>query len=402
MKTMTDFFFMRDGFQTFRLEPEKHNFLLFGRADRSQRDHLLDHLEEASYSLEGYKSVVLGDYGRGKTHQSKNLEYEIDNRALRLYPIYVKCIEFKAKESFSTFFKELVTGIPTDSLKRLAQEYEERRLKNIVPGLESIVGDEDVARVFRLGLAAPNPDVVRLSMRWLGGEQKLDMQLVAGNLPSLQVSKQFGAVMKGLVQLFREIDQKVPVFLIDEAERFQLVSNVDAYWSWLAALRELTDIVGVALIFFIGSKSRDDLPAMFLADELMTRIGVSNYVEFYNQGRDDLRGFLSELFQTIIRKGCPPEPLMPVLKNMFGADPDAAVPEELTQILDKEGEELSTYPFTSEAFDQFIEHCTSASDYSNKPREVLILVQKAASRAMRKDKRLIDVMTFEEITKEGL
>ena len=42
---------------------------------------------------------------------------------------------------------------------------------------------------------------------------------------------------------------------------------------------KLTDIVGAALIFFIGSKSRDELPAMFLQDEVMTRIGVSNYVE---------------------------------------------------------------------------------------------------------------------------
>src|SRR5262245_2042613 len=192
MKTMTDFFFMRDGFQTFRLEPDKHNFLLFGKRDRAQRNHLLEHLEEASYSLEGYKSVIIGDYGRGKTHQSKNIEFEIESRDLSLYPIYVKCIEFKAKESFSTFFKELVTGISTEHLQRLAKEYEERRAKGDVSALETIIGDEDVARVFRHGLSAPNPDVVRLSMRWLGGEQKLDMKLIAGNLPSLQVSKQFG------------------------------------------------------------------------------------------------------------------------------------------------------------------------------------------------------------------
>src|SRR5688500_9985486 len=118
MKTPSEFFFMRDGFQTFSLEPEKHGFLLFGRRDREQRDHLLEHLEEASYSLEGYKSVVLGDYGRGKTHQSQNLKYEIGKRQLNLSPIYVKCIEFKAKEPFGTFFKELVINIPTTELKR--------------------------------------------------------------------------------------------------------------------------------------------------------------------------------------------------------------------------------------------------------------------------------------------
>src|SRR5215471_9676369 len=117
MKTMTDFFFMRNGFETFRLEPEKHSFLLFGKRDRAQRDHLLEHLEEASYSLEGHKSVVTGDFGRGKTHQSKNLKYEIEKRGLDLYPIYIKCIEFKAKEPFSTFFTELVKGIPTEYIQ---------------------------------------------------------------------------------------------------------------------------------------------------------------------------------------------------------------------------------------------------------------------------------------------
>ena len=113
MRTMTEYFFMRDGFKSFRLEPDKHNYLLFGERDRVQRNYLLDHLEEASYSLEGFKSVVIGDYGRGKTHQSKNLEYEIKRRGLNLYPIYIKCTEFKSKEQFSTFFRELLLGIPT-------------------------------------------------------------------------------------------------------------------------------------------------------------------------------------------------------------------------------------------------------------------------------------------------
>lgn len=401
MKTMTDFFFMRDGFQTFRLEPERHNFLLFGTRDRSQRNHLLDHLEEASYSLEGYKSVVLGDFGRGKTHQSKNLEYEIETRKLNLFPVYVKCIEFKAKEPFNTFFKELVMGLPVEHLQRLAKEYEDKRSKGIVPPFESVIGDQDVALVFKEGLAAPNIDLVRLSMRWLGGEQKLDMTKIAGNLPSLQVSKQFGAVLKGIVQLFRVVDEKVPVFLIDEAERFSQVTNTDAYWSWLASLRELTEIVGVALIFFIGSKSRDDLPAMFLADEVMTRIGVRNYVEFYNQGREDLRNFLGELFQTIIQKGDPPDDLRPVLEKKMDALLDGDVPEELTQLLADTEEELETYPFTRDAFERFIEECAT-SDLSNKPREVLILVQKAAGKAMRMGRRLIDEPILEDITREGI
>jgi hypothetical protein len=70
-------------------------------------------------------------------------------------------------------------------------------------------------------------------------------------------------------------------------------------------------------------------------------------------------------------------------------------------LLAKEGESLDTYPFTKEAFNQFIEDC-AVSDLSNKPREVLIRVQKAAGRAMRMNKQLIDNATLEEITRDGI
>src|SRR6267142_1186259 len=76
-KRMAEWFFMRPGFDTFLLEPEKHARYVFGDRDREQRDHLLESLEEAAYSHDGYKAAVFGDYGRGKTHQCHNLIHEI-------------------------------------------------------------------------------------------------------------------------------------------------------------------------------------------------------------------------------------------------------------------------------------------------------------------------------------
>jgi predicted RNA-binding protein Jag len=189
--------------------------------------------------------------------------------------------------------------------------------------------------------------------------------------------------------------------LIDEAERFSLVSNTDAYWSWLAALRELTDIIGVALIFFIGQKSRDEIPVMFAQDEIQTRIGVSNYVEFYDQSRDDVRDFLTELLQTIIRKGPVSNDHKEILEKKFGKEIDNAIPEELQTIVGDDGELLKTYPFTIDAFEKLIDHCATA-EYSNRPREVLIMVQKAAGRAMRSGSRLIDSSVLDETSRDGI
>src|SRR2546428_13188875 len=106
MTSFRDWFFMRKGFDSFRLEPDKHRQLLLGKQDRAQRDPLLANLEEAAYALEGHKSVVYGDFGRGKTHQSKNIMWETQRRQLPIHPVYVKCTEYKSKEPFSSFFKE--------------------------------------------------------------------------------------------------------------------------------------------------------------------------------------------------------------------------------------------------------------------------------------------------------
>jgi len=90
-----------------------------------------------------------------------------------------------------------------------------------------------------------------------------------------------------------------------------------------------------------------------------------------------------------------------VISQKFDGDIEESIPDELLSILDAEGEQLETFPFTGEAFGQFVDNCAT-SDLSNKPREVLILVQKAASRAMRKNQRLIDGDILEEIARDGI
>src|SRR5438094_8759752 len=89
-KSMNNWYFMRPGFTRFRMEPETDPQYLFGIKDRRQRDHLLSAIEEECYSHDGHKAVVFGDYGRGKTHQTRNIMYEIGRRGLPLLPMYIK------------------------------------------------------------------------------------------------------------------------------------------------------------------------------------------------------------------------------------------------------------------------------------------------------------------------
>src|SRR4026207_2451335 len=153
-KTMDAWFFMRPGFTTFRLEPEKHRQFLFGTRERQQRDYLLGEIEGASYSNDGHKAVIFGDYGRGKTHMCHNLVFELHRRDMKLVPVYIKCSAYTSKEPFRSLFKEMVTGHSTEDVNRLANAYAQMHLRGDAPPLLDIVQSEDLALVMTKGLTA--------------------------------------------------------------------------------------------------------------------------------------------------------------------------------------------------------------------------------------------------------
>lgn len=398
MKTMDQWYYMRPGFTTFRFEPETHRQYLFGERDRAQRDFLLEELEGAAFSGDGYKAAIYGDFGRGKTHQSQNLVYEINRRDLPVVPVYVKCTAYTSKEPFSSLFKELVLRHQTTEVNRVATEYAKMVADGSAKPIQDVIQLEDVALVFRKGLTAGEPDVVRSSMRWLGGEHKIQMGLISNSLqPHLADSREFGAVMRGLVHMFSTVDKKIPLYLVDEAERFENVTNVDTYANWLASMRELTEIVRVGFVFFIGAKTRNNLPVLFVQDEVVRRIGSSNYVEFTNPSRDQLEEFMFELLDTMILKGEVPGPHRHcVVPEALTVD----VPKDLMDLVKHDPDRLKKYPFEPDAFDAFVEQVT-VGDLASKPSEVLQRLQKAAQKAMRAHKRLIDIGMVEAIAAEG-
>jgi len=396
-KKMADWFFMRPGFDTFLLQPDKHARYLFGERDRRQRDRLLESLEEAGYSHDGYKAAVYGDYGRGKTHQCHNLVFEIRRRKLAFVPVYVKCGAFKKKEPFNSLFRGMIFQHSTEEIQSVASEYQRRVSSGEQPRLVEIVHSEDIANVMEKGLTAPNPEAVRISMRWLAGDPKIDLTMLGGSLkPQLSDSADFGDVMRGFSHMFIQVLDRVPLYIVDEAERFQNVTDTDTYFGWLAALRELTEIHGVAMIFMVGAKTRDFLPTIFVQDEIVRRIGVANYIEFLNPGKEDLRTFLLEQFQTTIHKGAVAETQKEVVEA--GAL-DATVPEELRSIIEDDPRRLETYPFEPDAFDAFVSQIASG-EMANKPSEAQIRVQKAAQKVMRLDKRTITSEVVDDLATE--
>jgi len=396
-KKLESWFFMRSGFTKFKLEPDEHRECLFGKKDREIRNYLLDEIEGASYSDDGYKAVMFGDYGRGKTRICFNLMHEIVRKKFNVVPSFVKCPEFGSKEPFESFFKGFVASHRSEELQRIADEYLRLTKKGEAKPIEDIIQSEDVALVMTKGLAAPDADAVRKSARWLSGETKLDMRLVSASLkPHLMDSTDFGAVLKGLVHMFATVEKKVPLYLIDEAERIQYVNHPDTYYKWLVAMREISEIPGVGIIFFIGGNTKNDIPILLLQPEIRRRILESNYVEFLSPSRDEIRIFVAELLATIVRKGAVPE------SQREGMSPEAldtTIPEELKTTTGGDPERMNAYPFEPEALEEFLESVASGAG-SNKPSEILGRLDRASKRALRLGQRTINLETV-TATQEG-
>lgn len=397
MKTMSDWFFLREGFHSFAISPETEPGLLFGTRERRERDHLRDEIEGACYGRAGYKATVFGDYGRGKTQLCLNLRFVVEREELPVVPVYVKCSAYMAKEPFSTLIGQLVQQMSLGDLRRVAIGYQAKVAAGEAAPLASLLHSEDVAIAIEQGLTLPNDAVVRETIRWLSGE-KVALVAVSDRIKEKLVdSREFGAVMRAIAHMYREVDGKIPLFLLDEAERLENITQVDAFRMWLAAFRELTEIPALGLMMFVGAKTRNQLPTILLSEEITRRVGASNYVEFQNPGREALRDFLLEMLETLIYKGEVPELHRPALaEEALGA----GVPEELAEITGGDEERLRCFPFEPDAFDEFVEQLASA-DLSSKPSEAIDRLNKAAQRAMRHDRRTIDLEIVEAIGQEG-
>jgi hypothetical protein len=284
-------------------------------------------------------------------------------------------------------------------IRRIAGAYKKMLDEGKAPPLSEITGNEDIADVMTEGLIAPSDRIVKKCMRWLGGEPKINMEEIEqGHVTEqLTTGREFAAVLRGIAHMYRVVDGDVLLYLVDEAERMEGVTHADTFTTWRSAVREITEESGVAIIFLVGARSRNDLPVLFVQHEIMRRIGAANYTEIVNPSKEQLSEFVLELLRIKVRKGEVPESQWDALD---GDALDDAVPSELMTIVGNDPNRLSTYPFEPDAFKDFIEHLLVA-EFGNKPSEVLERLQKAAQLAHTSSKRTIDRAIVEAVQNEG-
>lgn len=379
-KRLRTWFHLKDEFNSFKLIPQEHARYLFGQKDQDTRNELLTSLRECAYSERGYHAVIWGPSGRGKTHLANNLCIVAREENLPLELVYVDCPTIRsAKEPLRTFFGALLKSIPTTTVKRFVTKYVESLAQN--PSwedriLKELNNDRNIYAAIKEGLVLPSENTLRGILGWLGGEpynisnisEKAPSQIEAGE----QMARNIGAL--GSILLLAE--GKNLIFLIDEAERLVTIQSGEPYWTWLSALRESFRRPAVGLMLFVISQSTDYLPQVLLENEVYNRIGSNNILQSPSFSQPDAESFLKQLLGTMINK----DPIPPTMKT----------------VLDQTGESVDYYPFTKEAFEEFIQH-HSVGTMESKPQELLNNLERAAQRSISLDKQLIDMVVLQQI-----
>jgi Cdc6-like AAA superfamily ATPase len=366
-------------FTSFKISPTKHPEYLFGKEDGELRDTLLTSLEESTYSQLGYRSIIFGQAGRGKTHLANHLLYTAHHKAYPLELVYVDCPTIPSPKSpVSAFFSQILKSLPAETILRIGPKFFQNKTAEWEKHVQEEVGDAQIYKALLGGLTNVNPDTIKRMLQWLGGELWEGVRDVLGGeapkqiISETQIARNVGAI--GQILLLTE--QKNLIFLLDEAERLQTISGGEHYWKWLAGLRELFRRETVGFLLFVIARNRDDIPVVLLEEEIMSVIGANHIFPCRPYAQEQAESFLRQL-----------------LENLIIRDP---IPTELQTILTGAQETIDTFPFTKEAFERFVEY-HSVGENVNIPREIINGLESAARRAISEKKRLIDVPVLQQV-----
>jgi Cdc6-like AAA superfamily ATPase len=375
---LKDWFFLKPDFSSFKINPIKHPQYLFGREDCELRDNLLTSLKESTYSQVGYHAIIFGQAGRGKTHLANHLLYKSRRENLHLETIYVDCPVIPSPKSpVHVLMSQVLRSIPTETIRRVGPVFFQQKTQEWEDRIQDELQNPAIYRALIQGLTTVNPEHILKLLGWLGGEPWDGITLLAADAPKhITSERQLARNVGALGQVFLLTEGRNLIFLIDEAERLAPVTGGEHYYKWLDALREIFRREAVGLLLFIIARNRDNIPDVLQEEEIMSVIGANNIYPCRPYAQQQADSFLRQLLEHVILR-----------------DP---VPSSLSEILSKAGEDISTFPFTQEAFGRFVEY-HSIGENQNIPREIINSLEAAARRAISDNKRLIDGAVLQQV-----
>jgi Cdc6-like AAA superfamily ATPase len=346
----------------FGLKPEHRDFsiendtdarLFFARHDLNEQ--LLSILRRSFRTGNPPKLVLYGDWGVGKTHTMRHMQYVIESRH-EDFPatvVFVELPDISTKSTFQVAHAALLDALSIDRARNWVVQYQAVHGAQARDQIQEATQSGDIAMAFAnlLGFG----EAGRIAWDWLRGIQlsAADARLV-GLPPVLNQSNQLVRVLQMFGRLCREAEEKLLVLMLDEATKLAYVSNADAINHWINAFKLIADSQTKEVGFIVSGSwiDPDDMAIPLQEEQVFSRFGESNYIRLSNLDEEATTEFISALLGEWVD-----EASRDSLIAAHGSDADG---EPITP---------DTFPFTSKGLELASEYACRNGGYTT-PRDI--------------------------------
>ncbi len=381
MRTLGTWFHLRDGRRSFKPDPLIDKQQMFCHQDVQAEVQFA--IDKAFATGETIKLLLWGDWGVGKTHTLRHLEYWLGDHPSE-YPsrvVYVEIGDVAKNSRFGVVHKDLLDGIGLQSTIDMCFKYM-RQGNDLVSDLEGIGIPVGIRQAFhKFFVAVPGqapPDIAVAAWNFLRGADvgKTGVQLGLGG--QITDSKEYYYVLAALGHLVGKVESRQLVFLVDEASKLEAVSDVlEVERHWVNVNKMIFDQENrfFGFVYTVSGKA-DELPRALFEPQIENRLGKRVY-ELKTLGPDDVKRFLMNLRDSFVDRS--------LLDADAGKDTRGS-----------KGYSWESFPFTARALDRFVEYFQRTQENS-KPRDIVQRLDDAAFYAMKADNRLVDEGTLDAL-----
>jgi len=374
MPTTTEWFFLKDGRKSFKPNPLRDKAVMFCHQDVQEN---IQAAVEQAYALgTPIKLLLWGDWGVGKTHSLRHLEYWLSERS-KDYPtrcVYVEIGDLDPKSSFATVHKDLLEEIGLQTVIQWVHDYV-RQGGALVKDLEGIGVPANIRETLnRMLMVAPGstpPEMVSSAWQYLKGEELGPRAASVGLTSPIVESKDFYHILVALGHLCEAVEKKKLLFMVDEAAKLEeagLNATMERHWVNVNKLIFDQDNTFFGFVYTVSGKNEKALPRAIYEPQIQNRLGPHRLLQLRTLQPADVKKFLERLFDAFV-------------------DKDAV--SRSTDATGSPGFDMKAYPFTGSARDEFVGFF-ERTQQDSKPRDITDRLDSAAFDAFRKQQRLID------------
>lgn len=311
--------------------------------------------------------VLFGDWGVGKTHTMRHIEYIIDhNPDFPAKVVFRELPNIERKSKFDVAHGALLDALGFDTVVSWLQDYQrtEGDLRN---QFKNWTQSEDIAKAFESMLLGRG-DGCKAAWNWLRGLNLSAAEKTMADVSSrLTETSNFIHVLKVLGRLCQKIEEKQLIFMIDEAAKLVDVTDNDCHRNWMDAFRLTADDDNTffGMIISASFQNIEDMPPCLEDRQVLGRFGENQYIELTTLDPPDTKEFIEAILEQWID-----DTKRSALLNTFEAE--------------KDGERMSnklTFPFTDDGLSQLVDKAVADGQVSS-PRNIQHTMDDILNRAI--------------------